>query len=232
MRDLATAERPQSIMSAIDGGAMLKPLLAAGRPRVATLSLTDLVDVVSAAGRPKATKVKRIKHRPPYTPVFDFYRPFRQHLRALHASDGPKAQVRAVIQGLTDAKKQRRYPDLVKGYCKWWGRKSLDWFEPPAQAWSAHGIDVRVNPELGLVVNGTPHVIKLYMKGRCLTKSRADLIMHLMGSALSGTSPAGAVMAVLDVRRAKLMVPTVRIGGLGAMLDAELAYVAALWRSV
>jgi hypothetical protein len=42
----------------------------------------------------------------------------------------------------------------------------------------------------------------------------------------------GGTVCVLDVRRSKLIVPTVSGGGLLPIVDAELAYIAALWPNV
>ena len=47
------------------------------------LSLTDLVDIVSKSGTPKATKVSHVKARPDYEPAHDFYRPLREQIIAI-----------------------------------------------------------------------------------------------------------------------------------------------------
>ena len=91
-----------------------------------------------------------------------------------------------------------------------------------------------MNPELGLEIDGTPHLIKLYFKSDKLAKNRIDIITHLMSVVLSDQcpSPEETTMSVLDVRRAKLFSPTVPIQALDAILNAELAYVAHLWRAI
>lgn len=196
------------------------------------LSLTDLVDVISASGTPKYTKVKQIKERPPYSPATDFYKAFRDFVLENHTSTGNKNNLDILLPSLTDDKKKTNYPPLVAGYKKWWGSKKLVWFNPSSGIWSAHGVDIRVNPELGLVVNGTHHLIKLYLKADPLSKLRVDIITHLMDATLSADAPAGCKMGVLDVRRSKLIIPTVPVAGLNAALDGELAYVSATWKLI
>lgn len=196
------------------------------------LSLTDLVDVSASSGTPKMTKVRQIKNRPAYDPKIDFYRPFRERILAIHQEGLPKSELSDIVPSLTDPKKVTNYPSLVDGYRQWWGRKSLTWFSPPSLIWSAHGVDVRVNPELGLVINEVPHLIKMYLKADPLTKNRIEIITHLMDMTLSASCPVNTVMAVLDVRNHRLLTPTVPVAGLTAGLDAELAYVAALWPNV
>ena len=196
------------------------------------ISLTDFVDTVSASGTPKLNKVRHMKRRGPYSPAKDFYRLFREHLTVIHRQNRSKQALNEVILELTDSKKINNYPFLIQGYQKWWGNKNLDWFEPPNTAWSAHRVEVRVNPELGFVVNGQPHLIKLYLKAPNLTKTRFDIITHLMEVALSELCEPETTMSVLDVRRSRLISPTVPIEGLSAALDAELAYIGVLWPQV
>ncbi len=197
------------------------------------ISLTDFVDIVSASGTPKATKVRQIKRRPPYSPATDFYRPIRENIIEVHETEQDQAFIDLVITGLTDPKKMTAYPPIVTGYKKWWGRKSLNWFNPPNIQYSKYNVTVSVNPELGLDINGIPHLIKLYFKLEPLSKNRIDIITHLMSvTASTHCASPSTKMSVLDVRRAKLFTPTVPIQGLTHILNAELAYIANLWPQV
>lgn len=208
------------------------PVKQHGGDKVPRITLTDLVDIVSTSGTSKATKVASVKRRPPYDPRFDFYKPFREHLIALHTSGGPKEQVGRVLDGLTDSKKKAAYPELVKGYITWWGRKRMQWFNPPIGIHTGSDVEIRVNPEIGLLVNDVPYVIKLYLKSGRLTKTHSDIVLHLMEKSLRSACTGDAVMAILDVRNSKLATlgtvdPTVL-----AMVQAELAYVAAIWPEI
>ncbi|MCE5254499.1 MAG: hypothetical protein LLG45_09920 [Actinomycetia bacterium] len=196
------------------------------------ISLTDFVDIVSKSGTPKANKVAQIKNRPEYGPALDFYKPIREFIVDNHKRSLPKFATPAALACVGDPKKKTNYEAVAEGYRKWWGNKTLEWFEPPVATFSAHGVDVVVNPELGLVVNGRPLVIKLYFKADPLSKARIDVVTHMMEETLRPGLSGGETMAVLDVRRAKLISPTVAIPRLTAALNAELAYVAALWESV
>jgi hypothetical protein len=120
----------------------------------------------------------------------------------------------------------------VNGYRKWWGRKGLAWFVPPRTAYSQHGIEVIINPELGLDINGTRHLVKLYFKTDPLSKLRVDIIARLMESTLRPSCPNNEIMAVLDVRQAKLFSLQPTASASMAMIDAELAYIASLWPNV
>ncbi|RQV96825.1 hypothetical protein EH221_04385 [bacterium] len=195
------------------------------------LSLTDFVDIVSTSGIPKATKVRQIKNRLEYRPEFDFYKIIREQIIDIHKHRQPKNALENLTDKLKDPKKKRIYKDIVNGYIRWWGRKTLLWFTPPTLEFSNHGVTVTVNPELGLKINGMPHLIKLYFKSDKLVKNKIDIITHLMEICLQDNSTS-IKMSVLDTRRSKLVTPTVPIENLDAVLDAELAYIAELWKNL
>jgi hypothetical protein len=200
--------------------------------KVPKISLADFVDIVSKSGTPKATKVAQIKNRPKYEPATDFYKPIREFLIDVHKTDQGKFSPEIPLALITDPKKLTNYPGVISGYLRWWGNKELNWFEPSVATFSAHGVDVAINPELGLIVNGTRYLIKLYFKSEALAKTGVDIVTHLMEMALRPQCDQGEIMAVLDTRRARLICPTVPIPRLGPTLGAELAYVAALWDSI
>lgn len=196
------------------------------------ISLTDFVDIVSKSGTPKATNVAKVKHRPQYEPANDFYKPLRDRIAETHRNDLPLKNFDKLLLSLNDSKKIKNYPDVVKGYIGWCGKKTFQWFDPPSDFFAQHGIAVSINPELGLIINGQPHLIKLYFKSEPLARNRIDIATHLMEVCLRKHCQADELMAVLDVRESKLFSPKVPIPSLSATLDAELAYIAALWPNV
>jgi len=193
------------------------------------MSLTDFVDVVSKSGTPKATKVRSVINRAKYSPATDFYKPLRDCIVDTHLNDLHKASLYKLNHKLTDEKKMKNYPAAIEGYTAWWGNKTLKWFEPVNDTFERHGVSVSVNPELGLLINEVPHLIKLYFKADALTKNRIDIATHLMEECLRPYCSRGEIMAVLDVRTGKLFFLKTPISGLTAMLGAELAYISALW---
>lgn len=196
------------------------------------LSLTDFVDIVSKSGTPKATNVAKVKHRPGYEPATDFYKPLRDRIIDTHRNNLSLKNLEKLLSSLSDQKKLKNYPAVIEGYSTWCGKKTFKWFDPPSDFFSQHGIAISINPELGLVVNGQPYLIKLYFKSDPLTKNRIDIATHLMEVSLRKHCEAGETMAILDVRCGKLFSPKVPIPSLSATLDAELAYIAALWPNV
>jgi hypothetical protein len=196
------------------------------------LSLTDFIDVVSKSGSPKVTKVKQIKNRPAYQPASDFYKPFREGLISLHSAGKDRASLDQIVPKLQDEKKITNYPDLVDGYKKWWGKKTITWFDPPRGTYSSSGIDISINPELGLVIDGKRVLVKLYNKSEAVNQYRTDLVPLLMEVVLRPVCQEGDAVALLDVRKGKLHYLSVNVGTAKFGLDAELAYIANLWPNV
>lgn len=190
------------------------------------ISLTDFVDIVSAAGTPKATKVRKIQTRPEYHPAFDYYKKIRERIIEIHSTGLPKSSLNDAHKLATDPKKKPHYTNIASCYKKWWGKKTLEWFTPDHGVYERHGVEVSVNPELGLVINGHPHVIKLYFKTEPLSKNKVEVITHIMTETL-GLFPTGPTASVLDIQNKKLITPTVPVPNLNEALSAELAYISA-----
>lgn len=198
---------------------------------MAYLALADFIDVVSKSGTPKATKVKEIKHRDEYSPAIDYYKALREGIVDTHENGKSKTSLQAIVLGAT-SKKAENYKAAVDGYSKWWGVKTINWFKPPTGSYTNGSFEIGVNPELGLEFGGQRFVIKLYLKAEALTKLRTDLITALMGHTLMAPAGAPVIMSVLDVRRSKLISASVSPTTHMLIVDAELAYIAALWPSV
>lgn len=198
------------------------------RPR---LSLTDFVDIALKVGPQKATKISQIKNRGDYTPAVDYYRKLRNQIIETHQENRSRAHFRRLIFDVP-LEKLRNYDIIREGYSKWWGRKELKWFEPATCLYEKHGIEVNINPELGLLINDEPHLIKLYFKSESLSKNKVNITLHLMNISLNDMYEEDITMSILDIRNSKLITATHHDPMLDASVDGELAYIAALWASV
>jgi hypothetical protein len=190
------------------------------------ISLTDFVDIVSSSGIPKVNKVLEIKNRDAYHPAFDYYKGIREHIIEVHRNSLPKAQIKQGVSKANHPNKVANYAEIADAYHSWWGKKDISWFEPVTGTFERHGVAVSVNPELGLEINGTKHLVKLYFKSDKLTKNRVDMITFLMNHCIKKAEK-GTAMSILDIRNKKLFTGTDSID-LNAALTAELAYASSL----
>jgi len=199
------------------------------------ISLTEFVDFVVASGSPKLTKVREIKrrHRLGYEPAADFWKRLREAIVDMHREGTPPKQLDTVIEEQTDQKKLTAYPKAVQGYRKFAGRKKWQWFDPPRATWSHHNLNIVVNPELGLVVNGKRFILKLYFKKEPkLSKRRTEAVFELMRLALEPTVMSESTLGVLDVQQGKLLKPGARAANLDALLNGEALSFESIWNSL
>lgn len=192
------------------------------------LSLTDFVDIaISNDQIAKINKIAQIKRRPKYVPAQDYWRGLRETIIDVHRNGQAKNVLDTAVHNAS-ANRLRNYQAAVSAYKTWWGRKTITWFDPQIQIYSVQGVDIRVNPELGLVINNQQTLIKLYFKAEQMTSRRAEIILLLMLYTLSGFFP-NTTMAVLDVQRGHLFTTINNLQRLHIALNAELSYIATAW---
>lgn len=129
----------------------------------------------------------------------------------------------------------KHYPILVNGYRSFLerNRKQPDWWHPPADTWLHAGLTVRINPELGLVMNRIRYLIKLYFKDRPITKSHIAGIGHLMRLGVGHYCEPGTVMSILDVRTGKLhRIPGMPNANFETLIKAEAETFVHLWDGI
>lgn len=90
-----------------------------------------------------------------YLPSQDYYSYLRQEVVDLIKNGRPKGDLDQVF-GLAPTARHDNYRNCVEGFKRWMGSKSFKWLEPVHGIWSASGLDVRVNPELHVLLNGEP----------------------------------------------------------------------------
>src|SRR5262245_8488422 len=165
------------------------------------VSLTYFVDFVLKVGTPKLAGVKEFKeHR--YDHLTDFYKPLREAIVDMHEKGKPVRALDDFLGTLTDERKRRIFPELVESYKKWL-RPGMRWFTPPRTTASVGELEIDINPELGLEIDGKPHLVKTYFRGEPLAQKRVSIVLGLINSALGATRP-GTVFAMLDVKNGQL----------------------------
>lgn len=122
------------------------------------ISLTTLLDFAGKSGTPRLTCVReaRARYDEDYHPAKDYWRGLRNGIVGAHQPGGCLDDLASLPGRVTEAKAAALYAQGVAGYRRFLGRKSVSWFEPQAGAWVAHGLRVWLNPELGLLIDGTP----------------------------------------------------------------------------
>ncbi|MBN2642152.1 MAG: hypothetical protein JXR78_10890 [Victivallales bacterium] len=169
-----------------------------------TVSLTKFIDFVNTSGMPKMKVVEDYLSSGKYEPGKDFYKRFRDAAVDLHKEDLEVEYLEKVFNSLTDKKKRPHYAELNKGYRTFLKSRKISWFDPPSVICDATGLEISINPELGLIIGTTPHIVKMYMKQDKLTRSNVNMTITLMEIALSDCIDEDTVITILDVRNGRL----------------------------
>lgn len=194
-----------------------------------SLVLSDFIEIVSKSGNPKVTQVAQIKNRGDYSPATDFYKPLREAIIALHKKEGKTSELNNILRKITDHTKLSHYPPIITAYQKWCNKKKLTWFNPPTGEYTSQGVEVVVNPQLGLNIGDMPHIIKLHFNTSKLSKARADISVGLMEMVLREKTTPNTQICILDIRHGRMFYPPEKSKTLKALIDSELAYIATLW---
>lgn len=197
------------------------------------VSLTDFVDFILKSGTTRLSHVKALVKRPAYNPATDYYKTLREAVTQFHQNGSTDW---SILQQAADrhvaGREGSKAPARLEAYRRFLGRKTVEWFEPPRAEWRFEELTVRLNPELGLTINGTPAVIKMYWKEDKLTKRQVEMILYLMQTELGSLSPQGAQMAILDIPSAKLITSPIPTTDLRPLLRAEARAFIELWQGL
>lgn len=196
------------------------------------VSLTDFIDFVNKSGGSKMTKVKQVKYRAPYNPATDFYKALREEIIENHKNNGEKKTLDNLLQKLTDSKKIVNYPTSIDGYKKFWGKKKIEWFDPPFYHWLTGDLDIKINPELGLAFDNKLYVIKLFLKADKISKDKLSQILSLMESQLRKEAGDEVIFAVLDVKNSKLFENAKGDFTYLPLLEGEAKSFESIWKAI
>lgn len=182
-----------------------------------SIPMTGFLDFVLSAGLSRLTTINMAGK---YETMVDFYRPVREAIVEMHQAGLDTVVLDDLLASLIDPRERLIFPKVVNGYKKFLRQGKVTWFEPPMRDYPLGPIRVRVAPEVGLLVDGKPHVIALSFRGlTAMDPQRIGLTTTLLADALGTTWP-GTTFAVLDVRAAKLHTHTPRTEH-GLLLRAE-----------
>jgi hypothetical protein len=186
------------------------------------ISITSLVDLLLETGSdPESSTVKDRKA----DPLPEFYQLVRDAIVDMHRRNLPDSVLDNVLDREPNPKRERVLERVINGYRRFLGTGSMKWFEPPRASYGFAASEVDINPELGLAIDETPYVIKMYLRGEPLTPRRVQVTLGLLAGKLGRSCP-GHVFGLLDVRHGKLHAlrsPEERVGAvqLAESLNAE-----------
>ena len=195
------------------------------------ISFTTFIDFVMATPGAKVTVVREARdmYNEGYKHWRDFHKDLREGIISMHRHGRGRADLDRVV-AVADERHADNFRPCVVGYAKWMGRKKFMWVKTPSVLpWRSGELEVAVNPELQLAIDGKPHAVKLYFKDAKLEKTRVNSMLHLLRLAVPDRN---TEIGILDVRRGRLVAPTREVSNVDLLVQGEAASFAAIWRGL
>ena len=149
-----------------------------------SIGLTQFIDFTLKGSAAKTNMVRKIKYQSEYHPAFDYWKQLRDGIVQFHEQNLDVNFFEELIKTI-DMKKKLNYTNAIKQYQKFLKGKEVIWFSPGKANWTNSELNVRSTPELGLYIDGEPHLVKLYFKGKNerVDKRNTSTILTLLNTA-------------------------------------------------
>lgn len=198
------------------------------------VGLTQFIDFTVKSSPARVTLVRKIKYQEDYHPAFDYWKQLREEISNIHQNNLPLERLNNLV-GRVDSKKQKNYAEAILRYQKYFKGKHVEWFDPGKSFWIFKELYVRANPDLGLVVNGEPYLIKLYFKGKNekVDKRTTRISLALMCDSKNSLGLNKLKPAVLNIQKATLYPFTDNLSkDMKLALDADADNFIYLWTNL
>lgn len=139
-----------------------------------TVGLTQFIDFTIKSSSARINMVRKIKYQDDYHPSFDYWKQLRDVIIAFHEQNLGFDCFEKLVQNV-DTRKKANYIVAIKQYQKFLKGKAISWFNPGKATWISNELVVRSSPELGLIIDEEPHLIKLYFKGKSEKVDRRNI---------------------------------------------------------
>ncbi|WP_191561599.1 hypothetical protein [Metabacillus idriensis] len=201
------------------------------------ISLTDFVDFSIRNGTSRLTKLKEIKSRKDYHPGLDYWKGMRDGLENFHKNKRNIDFLSSIVDESHPSKKVN-YQQVIDRYKSFLGRKNIEWFTPSKDKWIYNNLNITVNPELGLVINDVPHLIKIYFKenpsqpNTLLDKRKLETIFFLMEDTLNHNYEQEINYSVLNAKTGKLITKNKSFINIREILESDALAFNHLWENI
>lgn len=143
--------------------------------------------------------VSKIVNKEPYVFYKDFYLTLRTKLISLIKNNQSLVDLKDILKKL-NPKKYIHYELLIDQIQDFMQGINYTWVEPPKNTIEYSGLLLKVNPEIGLKINGKILFIKMYFKQAPIDKAKVKVMQKIMQDSLMNEFPYAEV-AILDIRR-------------------------------
>ncbi len=199
------------------------------------ISLPTFVDFVLASNSERVTVVREAKGQITQGAhaATDLYRPLRESIISAARQNLTSQETRDSLHQVPlhlNEDHAASCDECIIGYERWRTRKQLAWDKKMASrtsTWKQGRMTIRIAPELGVVMNGVPHMVQLYFGEAISSTRRLRPIFHLL--LRHATKYPQTIVGVLDVRRGEFHRDRREVPEGDLLLAADAAAFQTIW---
>lgn len=146
--------------------------------------------------------VNKIINKEPYAFEKDYYSILRTKLVSYIKKNKSLIELNQMLKKI-NPKKHDHYEILIDKIQNFMQGVKYTWIEPPKNIIEYSGLQVKVNPEIGIDINGETLFIKMYFKQPQISLEKVNIMLKIMQDSIKEDYP-NAKVAILDIRRCEL----------------------------
>lgn len=140
----------------------------------------SFVDYILTKDKSKNRFIKNFKKRGNYNAAQDFYLPLRTCLIQLCKKNKCVEELDTMYNKLSDERKKSNYTTVISKIKEFLQNEKYDWVQPDKLQIIYGGLEISVNPELGLKIGEQTHFVKLYFKKDKISQAKVNLLLRIM----------------------------------------------------
>ncbi|DAB14651.1 TPA: hypothetical protein CPU00_08930 [Candidatus Gastranaerophilales bacterium HUM_18] len=156
-------------------------------------------DFLEKKDRFKKNYVHKVISQGVYQPQEDYYLRLRQKLISLFRKNSSLDELDEILKKITP-KKFDNYETLIDQIQNFMQGKTYTWITPPRYQIDYSRLELTVNPEIGLCIEGEDYFIKMYFKKQPLNATKVKVMIKIMQDTFKEDYP-NARYAVWDIRQ-------------------------------
>lgn len=187
----------------------------------------------STSSRMKA--VKDIKYKPDYHPGVDYWKKLRDEIKKIHENNLPIENLKNIVFSVP-IERQENYRKNINAYINFFKKHNPEYFPVGKALWDFDdNLSVRAYPELGLIINGKPYLVKIHYKSTNKELSKPTIQTTLTAMMLAKSDyvlPEKPTYAVLNLANRKIYESDKLLDNDVTLLKADAFQFSFLWTQV
>lgn len=146
--------------------------------------------------------VNKVINKGPYSFEKDYYSIFRAKLISAIKKNKSLIELNNMLKKI-NPRKYNHYEVLIDQIQNFMQGVKYIWVEPPKNIIEYSGLQLKVNPEIGININGETLFIKMYFKQEQINTKKVNVMLKIMQDSIKEDYP-NAKVAILDIRHCEL----------------------------